>query len=590
MKQFVMSKPEIVSFVGNVVTLKICSEIDLQDSPIKWSNSDPKTVRIKSCVAEKEGFHDGVLLTFLQEGKATITAEFDGQKADCSVTVHPMKHTDSEAKMNYYRGDLHSHTAFSDGVGTPEIAFRRVCQEGNLDFFTVSDHGVFYTPYRAFETIRAAEEFVTPTFFPIAAQEADVYFEIEDDYGLMVQQGGELLTFQAEGWAEVKSWDDFFACIGENPCLMLGIPHPSDVGGKTSTIWNGYNLPFLTEPRAKKYLRFVEILNSPTFEAYNLLHERIWSQALDFGYRVCPTAGSDSHSWNWGEGAIWSRTVIMAPELSGEALLDSMKSNRVYVTESGNVKLQFQVNGVHMGGTIPASDFYLADFSFDVFKPANENERIVKAELFSDYGDVVDSIDLNRIRGNYTLSSRNRSSRYFYLRLTDAAGDRTWSAPIWTDNEPDKPLPPMLGKKIPIHECTVVSAIDGDHREKIMNGNPNDGWLSKTPHAEIIIDTGKVRNICGMGYYHHYVEVKNCTHVAQLLARYEIEVSVDGITYTPVAHGNRRSYGGEQITHIPPCQARYLKFIALSSVGADRGIPKYKDVPVAIGELSVYEE
>ena len=139
---------------------------------------------------------------------------------------------------------------------------------------------------------------------------------------------------------------------------------------------------------------------------------------------------------------MWSRTVIMAPELSKEAIIDAMQSGRVYVTESGNVKLKFQVNGVHPGGTVKACDFYLCDFSFDVFKPANENERIVKAELFSDYGEVVDSVELNRsrIRGNYTLISRDVNARYFYLRLTDAAGDRTWSAPIWTDNAPDEPL------------------------------------------------------------------------------------------------------------------------------------------------------
>lgn len=570
------------------MTLQLCGEDQLENAPVRWMSSDETVVRIRNFIGEEGGFSDKVLLTLLKEGTAQVTASLDGETASCPVAVRHIRHADPEEKMSYYRGDMHAHTGFSDGVGTPQMALSRVKQEETLDFYIISDHGSWYTPLKCFENVLAAEEATGEGFVALAAQEADLYLTQQDDYGFSVNQGGELLTYQGEKWACTTDWDHFFERVGEHSGLMLGIPHPSDVGNPDGNIWNGFNLPYLREPRARQYLRFVEILNSPTFEAYNLLHERIFSQALDFGYHVCPSAGSDTHSYNWGEGAMWSRTVIMAPELSKEAVIDAMQSGRVYVTESGNVKLKFQVNGVHPGGVVQACDFYLCDFSFDVFKPANENERIVKAQLFSDYGEVVASVDLNRIRGNYTLGCDNPNARYFYLRLTDAAGDRTWSPPIFTSNLPDEPLNLPKGHKIPLEECKILSAT-GKNPEKIINGNPNDGWLSEKMPGEILVDLGKMRKVCGMGYYHHFVEVKNCTHVAQLLGKCKVEASLDGLQFHEVMRRSIRSYGSEQVTPFAPCEARYLRVTLLTSVGMERGTPKYRDIPAAVGELCFYQ-
>ena len=129
----------------------------------------------------------------------------------------------------------------------------------------------------------------------------------------------------------------------------------------------------------------------------------------------------------------------------------------------------------------------------------------------------------------------------------------------------------------------------GKYPEKLFNGNPNDGWLSERLPAEILIDLGKVREVCGMGYYHHFVEIKNCTHVAQLLGKFKLEVTVDGVTYEEVVRRNMRSYGSEQVTPFAPRKARYLRLTILTSVGMERGTPKYRDIPAAIGELSIYE-
>ena len=44
---------------------------------------------------------------------------------------------------NYYFGNLHSHTSYSDGVLTPSDAFRHARYAAKMDFHAVTDHGYY---------------------------------------------------------------------------------------------------------------------------------------------------------------------------------------------------------------------------------------------------------------------------------------------------------------------------------------------------------------------------------------------------------------------------------------------------------------
>ena len=44
------------------------------------------------------------------------------------------------AAPNFYFGNLHAHTSYSDGTGTPEEAFSYAQDTGNLDFIAVTEH------------------------------------------------------------------------------------------------------------------------------------------------------------------------------------------------------------------------------------------------------------------------------------------------------------------------------------------------------------------------------------------------------------------------------------------------------------------
>ncbi len=68
---------------------------------------------------------------------------------------------------------------------------------------------------------------------------------------------------------------------------------------------------------------------------------------LSAGHRVGFVATSDGHRRNPGTGG--GLTAIFAPELTPEAILDALKSRRVYATNGSRIFLEARANGAFMG-------------------------------------------------------------------------------------------------------------------------------------------------------------------------------------------------------------------------------------------------
>jgi hypothetical protein len=56
-----------------------------------------------------------------------------------SLGVEPVAAEDGDVEYNLYFGDLHSHTEYSDGEGTPDQAFEAAIA-GGADFMAITDH------------------------------------------------------------------------------------------------------------------------------------------------------------------------------------------------------------------------------------------------------------------------------------------------------------------------------------------------------------------------------------------------------------------------------------------------------------------
>jgi len=239
----------------------------------------------------------------------------------------------------WYRGDLHMHTAHSDGscksqsgnrVPCPVFVTAEAAASRGLDFIAVTDHN----------TISHYD----------ALRELQPYFD-----KLLFIPGREVTTFW--GHANLFGPTDFFdfrvgTTVPSTQALfeeadrmhaLLSINHPNDPTGE-ACMGCGWSPKAAMDPRL---IHVVEAVNSGAEEGP---HSGVsfWEKYLDEGYRVTAIGGSDNHNALKPASMIGSvgspTTVIYAQNLSVEALLDAIRHGHVFIDLSASGKRLLDVS------------------------------------------------------------------------------------------------------------------------------------------------------------------------------------------------------------------------------------------------------
>jgi hypothetical protein len=180
--------------------------------------------------------------------------------------------------------------------------------------------------------------------------------------------------------------------------------------------------PSLSENDAGEVERFIKVHDD-------------WDYYLRHGFRLAPAASHDNHLANWGTGHT-SRTVIIAPRLDEEALLDAIDRRSVYASEDQNLELRVYAGGrVRAGGELRTIedgvtlDVHLSDpdfagrFAVTVFVgtvSGDAVEAVVRHELIADTWHHLD------------VPLPGEGEHFVYLEVHEPEADRmAWSAPIW---------------------------------------------------------------------------------------------------------------------------------------------------------------
>lgn len=256
---------------------------------------------------------------------STYRAEvwFNSPLDDSSFTAPPLR-----AQPGWYRGDLHMHTAHSDGIcpsqtGKPvpcpvfftvDAAARR-----GLDFIAITDHNA---------TSQYDDE-----------RELQPYFD-----KVLLIPGRELTTFHGHanefgttrfidyrvGTPEVPDVNALFRSARALGAIV-SINHPEAPTGETC-MGCGWN----PSPAADMSLvASIEVVNGGGRPA-----SRFWEDQLRQGYRLTAVGGSDNHHADWPPerpGSVgYPTTVIYARELSVAAILDGIRSGRVFIDLTGS--------------------------------------------------------------------------------------------------------------------------------------------------------------------------------------------------------------------------------------------------------------
>jgi hypothetical protein len=341
--------------------------------------------------------------------------------------------TTPSTAYNLYFGDLHSHTGYSDGYGTPAEAYQSA-RDGGADFFATTDHVYLLSPEEWSQTTTDAAAYTTSTFVALPGYEYWLLLNI----GEMNVFGCPVLppdpnTFGTKD-VRLANYYDWLA----------------NQSSTTSAMWNHPDYMTTGYPGGEydSYGHFTSSRDLPInlYEIHNLGSylwqgtvdwESAYVNALEQGWHIMPTANSDTHATDWIIGYD-VRTALLAPDLTAASIYDAMRACRGYATQDKNLRILYTLNGEIMGSELsPTESTYTA--SVHIEDPDGvATDAITMVEIISDAGAVVESLSCNSDIVDWTVTLSSSSSHYYYVRVTTASsvtggpGVTAWTAPVWT--------------------------------------------------------------------------------------------------------------------------------------------------------------
>jgi predicted metal-dependent phosphoesterase TrpH len=272
---------------------------------------------------------------------------FNDRAEDASFTAHPL-----ETSKRWYRGDLHMHTAHSDGscpsqsgrmVPCPLFLTVQTAASRGLDFIAITDHNT-------------------------GSQNNDMR-ELQPYFDrVLLIPGREMTTFHGHfNVFGVTQFIDYRVTPGGldlNAVLrdaaskggIASVNHAESPGGESC-------MGCRWEPPADENMNLftaAEVVNGGRTS-----HAKFWDAQLRDGHRLAAIGGSDSHNAtsppgpHGSIGAIgWPTTVIEADELSVPAILNGIRAGRTFIdlTASHDKQLDFEAKSddahARMGETL----------------------------------------------------------------------------------------------------------------------------------------------------------------------------------------------------------------------------------------------
>jgi|GEM_PF-218117 len=316
-----------------------------------------------------------------------------------------------------FYGNLHAHTSYSDGRGTPEQAYSHASKYADVQ--AVTDHCYFLKipvdgKSKTFLTQQAARNATIPGKF-VGLQG----FEWTAGSGhINVYETLEFISRDEKG--DLKDFYEWIVKVKK----LAQFNHPGVTFGNFQDFW------FV--PEADNYVNLIEIGNG-NWVSTDIISEEMYLNyilALNRGWHLSPTANQDNHRENWAS-ANDARTGILAKSLTYEDIMEALWNRRTFASEDKNAKLYFYADNNIMGSILPYRE---------------------KANLYiyySDKGDPVSKVYIFSQRGVYELSELSGKDEFeysgtfdivdgyewFFVYIIQKDGNEIVSAPVWFETD-----------------------------------------------------------------------------------------------------------------------------------------------------------
>ncbi len=376
-------------------------------------------------------------ISSLKKGFGSLTIEAYAVKdgyADSPVTTRTFTERSSE-KYNIYFGQMHSHTTYSDGAGTAKEAYDHVKSLDpdlyNMDFLFVTDHSNSFDDAGGSKTINDVREGTEWNEGKALAADATTdQFVGAFGYEMTWSNGlGHINTFNSIGFQDrtqsayttySTALQNYYSMLKTTNGTISQFNHPGTTFGDFS------DFAYYDE-EIDQYITLIEVGNGegavgssgyfPSYEYY--------TRALDKGWHVAPTNNQDNHKGRWGD-ANTARSVVLADELTEEAIYDAMRNYRVYASEDVNLEIYYTLDGNIMGTILDGVDAETVHIAVDIRDAENEGGKV---EVIVNGGLSAASKDFE---GNGLVELDVSSQyNYYYIKITQKDGNIAVTAPVW---------------------------------------------------------------------------------------------------------------------------------------------------------------
>ena len=339
------------------------------------------------------------------------------------VKGHPIISSELTDGYNLFFGDLHLHTSLSDGMGSPEEAYRWAKNTG-LDFVALNDHVEDRLTYdttwnkEKWKNLLAAAlrnnypgRFVTLPGIEVCG-DVNIYFIDESFpyYPFHLLDGNE------------AALEEFLKEISKDERVIYGYHKLSELKVSYSKFPPPDLLEVIQHKREPErgLERFLPLCDrSPSFLGSTDSHN---------GLASSPPMGFSR------EEAQYGLTGIFAKKLTRKHIFHALKQARTFATSGQRSILYFKINQAVMGETFFLSAQRETITGHLLVRAVREVEctEIICNEtvLFSCYPNEKSfdlSIDLKKI---YEYKAQNGNSYFVYARIREVTGRMAWTSPV----------------------------------------------------------------------------------------------------------------------------------------------------------------
>ena len=321
-------------------------------------------------------------------------------------------------------GNIHAHTSYSDGQGTPEEAFEHARNSGVVDIQAITDHDHdlnYKLPDGSWKLDRIIEMAKKYT--------VEGEFIAISGFEWTLTSRGHITIYNTSEWIDRSTTDlyDIYQWIVDRQATAQ-FCHP---GRKYGDFFD-----FEYFPEVDLYINTIEVGNGAGSNSNNVIKEEYferYQRALNRGWHVGASANQDNHQKQWAT-VNDARTAFVIDELTTDNVYEALKTRNIYATEDRNAYIAFVTEGAKMGDIL--YDIHKATLRVEYSDPG---EPVRRAAVYSNNG--VIELDVSGDEWIIELNVDNPLSyNWYFVKIDQIDGNEIVSSPIWFQSSTNKYL------------------------------------------------------------------------------------------------------------------------------------------------------